>query len=125
RAQLEDFWREFQRLSLPAFMVTGNHDMDDGGLDRYLLTVGPELDFSARYGSLKLIGLSSGQDLDDGDHPGTLSESGGPDQSQAGWLAAALGGSDPTLVAFHHPLYNALFATVGPERDELLRLVTR
>jgi predicted phosphodiesterase len=123
-SQLTDFWNEFSRLNKPAFMVTGNHDMDNGGLDRFLLKVGPELDYSARYGNLKLIGLSDGQDLDDGDHLGTLSESSGPDETQAGWLITQLDDT-PTLVMFHHPLYNALFATTGPERDELLRMVTR
>lgn len=121
---LTDFWSEFSRLNKPAFMVTGNHDMDNAGLDRFLLKVGPELDWSARYGGLKLIGFSDGQDLDDGDHVGTLSESSGPDDSQASWLITQLDNT-PSVVMFHHPIYNALFATTGPERDELLRMITR
>jgi predicted phosphodiesterase len=122
--QLEQFWSEFSRLNKPAFMVTGNHDMDNGGLDRYLLQIGPELDWSARYGALKFIGFSDGQDLDDGDHVGTLSESSGPDETQTAWLITQLDDT-PAVVLFHHPIYNALFATVGPDRDELLRMVTR
>ena len=34
------------------------------------MTVGPELDMTWSYGELRFIGLSSGQDLDDGDHAG-------------------------------------------------------
>ncbi len=123
--QLDDFYLELARLTAPTFVVTGNHDMDNGGLDHFLLTIGPELDFAAHYGPLKLVGFSDGQDLDDGNHIGTLSEGGGPDESQIEWLGDALYGDDPTVTMFHHPLYNGLFGTAGPERDELLRLVTR
>jgi hypothetical protein len=110
------------------FVVTGNHDMDNGGLDDHLLDVGPELDYVAHYGGLKLVGFSSGQDLDDGHHLGRLSESSGPDDSELSWMGGALAGPDPdapTVVFFHHPLYNGLFGTVGGARDDLLRLVTR
>jgi Calcineurin-like phosphoesterase len=124
--QLDGFYRELERLLAPAFVVTGNHDMDNGGLDHFLLVVGPELDFVARYGGLKLVGLSDGQDLDDGHHVGTLSEGGGPDASQREWLASALDGDDPTVIGFHHPLYNGLFGTAGPDtRQAMLDLVTR
>jgi hypothetical protein len=125
-AQRRLFLDELERVQPPIFVVTGNHDCDDGGLDDHLLTVGPELDFAARYGALKLIGFSTGQDLDDGDHLGTWSESGGPVESQREWLGGVLAGDDPTIVFFHHPIYNGLFATVGDDaRGELLRLVTR
>lgn len=123
--QRHDFIAQLQRLAVPVFVVTGNHDMDNGGLVGHLLEVGAELDFSAKYGALKLLGLSSGQDLDDGDHLGRLSESSGPDDSQLAWLGGALVGDDPTIVFFHHPLFNGLFGTVGPARDQLLALVTR
>lgn len=119
------FLAELARLRLPAFVVTGNHDFDNRGIDGHLLDIGPELDFSASYGGLRLIGLSTGQDLDDGHHFGTISQSGGPDRSQLEWLDQALAGSAPTIAFFHHPLYFGLFATVGPPRDQLLRLVSR
>jgi hypothetical protein len=54
-------------------------------------------------GSLRLLGLSSGQDLDDGHHFGRLSESSGPDRSQLAWLRGGLVGDDPALVFFHRP----------------------
>jgi hypothetical protein len=124
--QLDDFYRELERLHAPTFVVTGNHDMDNGGLDHFLLVIGPELDYTAHYGALKLVGLSDGQDLDDGHHVGTLSEGGGPDATQLAWLGGALDGDDPTVIFFHHPLYNGLFGTAGPDtRGKLLDLVTR
>ncbi len=119
------FLAELIRLRLPAFVVTGNHDFDNRGIEGHLLQVGPELDFTASYGGLRLIGLSTGQDLDDGHHIGTISQSGGPDRSQLDWLAQALAGPAPTIALFHHPLYFGLFATVGPSRDQLLRLLSR
>ncbi len=123
--QRQGFLSQLVRLQLPSFVVTGNHDMDNGGLDGFLLEVEGELDYQAHYGNLRLVGLSTGQDLDDGHHLGRLSDSGGPDASQLAWLATALDGDDPTIVFFHHPLYNGLFGTVGPARDALLNLVTR
>jgi 3',5'-cyclic AMP phosphodiesterase CpdA len=123
--QRTGFLAELARIEAPVYAVTGNHDLDHGGTDGWLLEVGPELDYVARYGSLRLVGFSSGQDLDDGNHLGRLSEAGGPDASQLAWLAQALDGDAPTVVFFHHPLYNGLFGTVGPARETLLRLVTR
>jgi Icc-related predicted phosphoesterase len=127
--QRTEFLDALGRLAAPVFVVTGNHDMDHGGTDHHLLDVGPELDYVASYGSLRLVGLSSGQDLDDGNHPGRLSEGDGPDRSQMDWLHATLSALDdagaPTVVFFHHPLYNGLFGTVGPARDALLDEVTR
>src|SRR5262249_18383203 len=85
------------------------------------------LDFAASYGELRLIGLSSGQDLDDGEHNSTIAESDGPDRSQLDWLAQLMSERAlPTVVFFHHPIYNALFATIGPDsRDALKDLVPR
>lgn len=124
--QRSAFLGQLARLEVPVFEITGNHDYDHGGIDGYLIDVGPELDFEARYGAVALIGLSSGQDLDDGNHDTTISESSGPDPGQLDWLAGALDDATPTIVMLHHPIYNGLFATVGPDaRDRLRDLVTR
>jgi 3',5'-cyclic AMP phosphodiesterase CpdA len=71
--------------------------------------------------------VSSGQDLDDGNHNSTISESSGPDSSQLTWLSTVLtSDAPPTLAFFHHPIYNALFATIGPSsRDALMALLRR
>ena len=125
--QRATFLAEIARLRVPAFFVTGNHDYDHTGIDGHLLEVGPELDYRAMYGGLALVGVSSGQDLDDGEHDTTLSESSAPDHSQLAWMASVLSDDGPpTIVFFHHPVYNALFATLGPRsRDEVKALVTR
>ena len=125
--QREEFVTALATLPVPLYVVTGNHDYDNRGIDGHLLEVGPELDVQWTYGNLRFIGLSSGQDLDDGGHAGTISESSGPDDSQLTWLASVLAGpSQPTLFFLHHPIYNGLFATVGPDsRDRLKELVTR
>lgn len=125
--QREEFVTDLEELPVPVYVVTGNHDYDNGGIDGHLMMVGPELDMTWSYGALRFIGLSSGQDLDDGGHTGTLSESSGPDDSQFTWLAQTLAApSAPTVFFLHHPIYNALFATVGPDsRDRLKALVTR
>jgi 3',5'-cyclic-AMP phosphodiesterase len=125
--QRADFVAQLARLHIPVFVVTGNHDYDHRGIDGHLLEVGPELDFVATYGSLHLIGLSTGQDLDDGAHLTTVAESDGPDASQLAWLTSVLDSGDPPTVVFmHHPIYNGLYATIGPDaRDEMKALVTR
>ncbi len=125
--QREEFVTALATLPVPIYVVTGNHDYDNRGIDGHLVEVSPELDMQWTYGDLRFIGVSSGQDLDDGDHPGTISESSGPDDSQLTWLANVLAGpSQPTMFFLHHPIYNALFATVGPDsRDRLKDLVTR
>jgi predicted phosphodiesterase len=124
--QRGDFVTQLARLTAPVYVVTGNHDYDALGVEGHLLDVGPELDLDVWYGSLHLVGLSSGQDLDNGDHDTTISESSGPDHSQLTWLASALDTTSPTAVFLHHPIYNGLFATVGPDaRDQLKALVTR
>ena len=124
--QRTGFLAHLARLTIPAFVVTGNHDYDNGNITGHLLEVGAELDMAACYGELRLVGLSSGQDLDDGNHNSTLSESSGPDDSQLSWLASVLDESTPTVMFFHHPIYNGFFATIGPdERDRLKALVTR
>lgn len=127
QGQRDEFITELADATFPIYVVTGNHDYDNRGIDGHLTTVGPELDTEWSYGALRLIGLSSGQDLDDGGHAGTISESSGPDDSQLTWLAGVLAGpSAPTVFFLHHPIYNGLFATVGPEsRDRLKALVTR
>ena len=64
--------------------------------------------------------------MDDGNHNSTISESSAPDHSQLAWLADVLDDPSPAIVFFHHPVYNALFATLGPRsRDEVRALVTR
>src|SRR5262249_40865254 len=108
--QRAGFLNHLGRLNVPVYVVTGNHDYDNRGVDGHLLDAGPELDFAATYGALHLIGLSSGQDLDDGDHDTTFSESSGPDRSQLDWLATTLDDASPTVVLFHHPIYNGFFA---------------
>jgi len=115
------------QLQIPVFIITGNHDYENVGIDGHLLDVGPELDFAAPYGDLRLVGLSSGQDLDNGHHIGTISESSGPDIGQLDWLHSLLVDTPATnVIFFHHPIYNALFATIGPQsRDRLKDLVTR
>jgi predicted phosphodiesterase len=124
--QRAGFLAHLSRLTIPVFVVTGNHDFDHSGINGHLLEIGPELDMAATYGELRLVGLSSGQDLDDGDHDTTVSESSGPDDSQLQWLASVLDESTPTVVFFHHPIYNGFFATIGPQsRDRLKALVTR
>jgi len=125
--QRATFLAEAAQLRAPMFSVTGNHDYDAVGIDGHLLDIGPELDYSAMYGGLQLVGVSSGQDLDDGSHNSTLSESSAPDHSQLAWLASVLvAGAPPTIAFFHHPVYNALFATLGPRsRDEVKALVTQ
>ena len=124
--QRGDFVAQLARLRAPVYVVTGNHDYDALGIEGHLLDVGPELDLDARYGGLRLVGVSSGQDLDDGNHDTTISESSGPDKSQLAWLASALDDTTPTVTFLHHPIYNGLFATVGPDaRDTLKSLVTR
>ena len=125
--QREEFLTDLEELPVPVYVVTGNHDYDNGGIDGHLTQVGPELDMTWSYGALRFIGLSSGQDLDDGGHLGTISESSGPDDSQLAWLQQTLAApSQPTVFFLHHPIYNALFATVGPDsRDRLKALVTR
>jgi predicted phosphodiesterase len=125
--QRAGFLNEIERLNVPIFVVTGNHDYDATGIDDHLLDVGPELDYAAMYGGIQLVGVSSGQDLDDGNHDSTISESSGPDSSQLTWLATVLTATaPPTIAFFHHPIYNALFATIGPySRDALKALVTR
>lgn len=125
--QREEFVTELMELPVPIYVVTGNHDYDNRGIDGHLMMVGPELDMTWSYGALRFIGLSSGQDLDDGSHLDTISESSGPDESQLTWLAQTLDApSQPTVFFLHHPIYNALFATVGPDsRDRLKTLVTR
>jgi len=127
RSQREEFVTDLEELPVPVYVVTGNHDYDNGGIDGHLMQVGPELDMTWSYGALRFIGLSSGQDLDDGGHAGTISESSGPDDSQLAWLTQTLAApSQPTVFLLHHPIYNALFATVGPDsRDRLKALVTR
>jgi predicted phosphodiesterase len=126
--QHADFIAELAKLRAPVFAVTGNHDYDAVGIDSWLLDVAPELDYAASLGAVRLIGVSSGQDLDDGNHDTTISESSGPDASQLAWLGTQLpdgAGSPPTVVFFHHPIYNGLFATIGPDsRDALKALVT-
>jgi predicted phosphodiesterase len=126
-AEREEFAAALATLPVPVYVVTGNHDYDNDGINGHLLEIGPELDVTWSYGALRFIGLSSGQDLDDGNHVGTLSESSGPDDSQLSWLADQLAApSQPTVFFLHHPIYNGLFATVGPEsRDRLKALVTR
>ena len=126
-SQREDFVAALGRLTVPVFVVTGNHDYDDTGIDDHLLEVGPELDLTWTYGDLRFIGMSSGQDLDDGNHPSTISESSGPDDSQFAWLEHLLAApSQPTVFFLHHPIYNGLFATVGPDsRDRLKADITR
>src|SRR5262249_22023137 len=84
--QRAGFLHELVRLQLPVYVVTGNHDYDAVGIDGHLLDIGPELDFAAQYGALRLIGISSGQDMDNGEHNTTISESDGPDESQLAWL---------------------------------------
>ena len=123
----EEFVTDLAELPVPVYVVTGNHDYDNKGIDGHLMMVGPELDMTWSYGELRFIGLSSGQDLDDGGHAGTISESSGPDDSQLTWLAHTLEAPPaPTVFFLHHPIYNGLFATVGPEsRDRLKALVTR
>ena len=125
--QREEFVTALAELPVPIYVVTGNHDYDNRGIDGHLMMVGPELDMTWSYGALRFIGLSSGQDLDDGSHLDTISESSGPDDSQLTWLAQTLAQpSQPTVFFLHHPIYNALFATVGPDsRDRLKALVTR
>jgi predicted phosphodiesterase len=124
--QRGDFVAQMSRLAMPVYIVTGNHDYDAFGIEGHLLDVGPELDMDAWYGGLHLVGLSSGQDLDDGDHNTTISESSGPDRGQLDWFRATLDTVSPTVAFFHHPIYNGLFATIGPDaRDELKGLVTR
>ncbi len=125
--QREEFVTALSELPVPIYVVTGNHDYDNRGIDGHLMMVGPELDMTWSYGALRFIGLSSGQDLDDGSHLDTISESSGPDDSQLTWLAQTLDApSQPTVFFLHHPIYNALFATVGPDsRDRLKTLVTR
>jgi len=125
--QREEFVTDLAELPVPVYVVTGNHDYDNKGIDGHLMMVGPELDMTWSYGELRFIGLSSGQDLDDGGHAGTISESSGPDDSQLAWLAHTLEAPPaPTVFFLHHPIYNGLFATVGPEsRDRLKALVTR
>lgn len=125
--QRDEFVTDLEELPVPIYVVTGNHDYDNHGIDGHLTMVGPELDMTWSYGALRFIGLSSGQDLDYGGHAGTLSESSGPDDSQFTWLAQTLDApSQPTVFFLHHPIYNALFATVGPDsRDRLKALVTR
>jgi predicted phosphodiesterase len=121
-----DFVAQLARLTVPVFVVTGNHDYDADGIDGHLLDVGPELDMEAWYGGLHLVGLSSGQDEDDGRDDTTISESTGPDRGQLDWMRATLDATSPTIAFFHHPIYNGLFATIGPDaRDELKSLVTR
>jgi Icc protein len=122
-----EFLSALETLPVPIYVVTGNHDYDNGGITTQLMLVGPELDMTWSYGALRFIGTSSGQDLDDGDHAGTISESAGPDDSQLAWIAQTLAApSQPTVFFLHHPIYNGLFATVGPEaRDRLKALVTR
>jgi predicted phosphodiesterase len=123
--QRAGFLHELTRLQLPVYVVTGNHDYDAVGIDGHLLDIGPELDFAAQYGALRLIGISSGQDMDDGNHNSTISESDGPDESQLNWLGEIIADA-PSIVFFHHPIYNGLFATIGPQsRDALKTLVTR
>jgi hypothetical protein len=124
--QRAGFITEALRATMPMFIVTGNHDYDDTGIDGHLIEIGPELDYEAFYGPLRLVGLSSGQDLDDDQHQTTISESSGPDASQLDWLETQLAWSSPTTIAtFHHPIYNGLFATIGPDsRDRLKALVT-
>ncbi len=118
------FIAQLARLTAPVFVVTGNHDFDNWGLVGHLLDVGPELDIEARYGGLRLVGLSTGQDMD-GDHDQTTFESDGPDESQLAWLESTLDDT-PTVMFLHHPIYNGLDATVGPQsRDRLKRDVTR
>jgi len=124
--QRAGFRAHLARLNIPVFVVTGNHDFDNSGITGHLLEIGPELDMAARYGELELVGVSSGQDLDDGNHDSTFSESSGPDDSQLTWLASVLDESTPTVVFFHHPIYNGFFTTIGPQsRDRLKALVTR
>lgn len=124
--QRADFIAQLSRLTVPVYAVTGNHDYDAFGIEGHLIDVGPELDIEAWYGGLHLVGVSSGQDLDDGDHNTTISESSGPDASQLAWLKTVFDRSSPTVAFFHHPIYNALFATLGPDsRDDVKSLVTR
>jgi hypothetical protein len=64
--------------------------------------------------------------MDDGSHDTTISESNGPDHSQLAWFGATLDKVSPTVAFFHHPIYNGLFATIGPDaRDTMKDLVTR
>ena len=124
--QRAGFIADLLNATMPTFVVTGNHDYDDTGIDGHLLDIGPELDFAAQYGELRIVALSSGQDLDDDQHQTTISESSGPDTSQLDWLTSVLAdATPPTIAMFHHPIYNGLFATIGPDsRDQLKALVT-
>jgi predicted phosphodiesterase len=123
--QRAPFLAQLARLQVPVFAVTGNHDFDAGGIDGWLLDIGPELDYAQPVGGIQLVGLSTGQDLDDDEHETTLSESDGPDNYQLAWADATIGDT-PTIAFFHHPIFNPLFATVGPDaRDRLKSIVSR
>jgi hypothetical protein len=125
--ELRAFRDQLARLAVPVFVVTGNHDFDNGGIEGYLLEIGPELDYVAAYGGTRLVGFSSGQDLDEISHPALISESTGPDGSQMTWLSQTIPNLHAATIVFaHHPIYNGLFGTVGPAaRDALRGLVTR
>jgi hypothetical protein len=127
------FIGDLLRARMPMFVVTGNHDFDgasvDGsggaGIDGHLIDVGPELDYEARYGALRIVALSSGEDLDEDDRETSILESSGPDASQLDWLTSVLADTTPpTIAMFHHPIYNGLFATIGDARDKLKSLLT-
>jgi predicted phosphodiesterase len=123
-AQRDAFRDAIAAAPFPIFVVTGNHDYDNRGIDGHLLEIGPELDMTFAYGGVRFIGLSSGQDIDDA---ASIAESAGPDETQFAWLGDVLAApSQPTVFFLHHPIYNGLFATVGPAtRDRLAALVTR
>lgn len=113
------------RANMPIFVVTGNHDFDDLGIDGHLIDIGPELDYEARYGGLRIVALSSGEDLDGDQRSTTILESSGPDDSQLAWLSSVMtDATAPTIAMFHHPIFNGLFATIGDARDRLKALVT-
>ena len=124
-AERSTFIADILRANMPIFIVTGNHDYDETGIDGHLIDIGPELDYEARYGALRVVALSSGEDLDADQRSTTILESSGPDDSQLGWLTSVLAdATPPTIAMFHHPIYNGLFATIGDARDRLKALVT-
>ncbi len=126
--QHAQFAAAFAELTVPAFAVTGNHDYDDVGIDTWLLDVSPELDYSAiPSGRCSSSACRAVRTSTTATTTRTISESSGPDASQLAWMASVLvDGAPPTVAFFHHPVYNGLFATIGPEsRDAVKTLVTQ
>ena len=128
-SQREEFVTDLEAfLPVPIYVVTGNHDYDNRGIDGHLIDGRPRARHDVELRRLAVhrpvVGAGPRRRRPRGHRSRSRR---GPDDSQLAWLVHTLDApSQPTVFFLHHPIYNGLFATVGPDsRDRLKALVTR